>query len=272
MRCVFRNADLPPGDFRDFGPIPQCKSFAPKAVVGVTHSAAVVWHDVEHGGYEADLPLWRELAEAADGPILELGAGTGRVAVDLAARGHEVVALESDPDLLAALAERAATVTSVTADARAFELDATFSLVLAPMQFVQILGGRAGRVAMLGRVYAHLGDGGVFAAALARPLDAIPEGDASPPLPDMLEHDGWVFSSQPLSVEERRGSVVVTRRRQAVSPDGALEEQLVEIGLDVVGIEDFEHELRDAGFRDLERRQVPETPDHIGGTVVICRR
>jgi SAM-dependent methyltransferase len=238
----------------------------------VTASSAVVWHDVEHGGYEVDLPLWRELAEAAGGPILELGAGTGRVAAELAAKGHEVVALDSDPDLLAALAERAPTVTGVTADARDFALDATFSLVLAPMQLVQILGGPAGRAAMLDRVRAHLTADGLFAAALARPLDAIPEGDASPPLPDMLERDGWVFSSQPVSVHEQSGRVVVTRQRQAVSPAGELEEERVEVTLDVVAIGEFEDELRGAGFRDVERRDIPETSDHIGSTAVICRR
>ena len=235
-------------------------------------ASAATWHDVEHGGYEADLPLWRELADAAGGPVLDLGAGTGRVAADLAARGHEVVALDNDPDLLAALAERAQGVTTVTADARDFEIGVSFALVIAPMQLVQILGGPAGRLAMLERVHAHLREAGVFATALARPLDAIPEGDASPPLPDMLERDGWVFSSQPVSVQERSGHVVVTRRRQAVSPAGELQEEQVEVSLDVVGIEEFEDELRGAGFRDLERREVPETDDHIGSTVVICRR
>ena len=58
------------------------------AVVGVND--AVIWHDVENGGYEADLPLWRAPGRAdADGPVLDLGAGTGRVALDLAAAGHE---------------------------------------------------------------------------------------------------------------------------------------------------------------------------------------
>lgn len=235
-------------------------------------AAAAIWHDVEHGAYEADLPLWHELADAQGGPVLDLGAGTGRVAADLAARGHEVVALDTDPELLAALAERAPTVTTVTADAREFDLGATFSLILAPMQLVQILGGRDGRAAMLDRVRAHLEDGGLFAAALARPLDAIPEGDASPPLPDMLERDGWVFSSQPVSVEERDGHVVVTRRRQAVSPAGALGEETVEIALDPVGVEDFEQELREGGFPAVDRRAIPETPDHIGSVVVLCRR
>ena len=242
---------------------------------------AVTWHDVEHGAYDADLPLWRELAEAEGDPILDLGAGTGRVAADLASKGYEVVALDRDSDLLAALAERAPTVTTVTADARDFQLDVTFPLVIAPMQLMQILGGPSGRAAMLDRVHAHLEEGGLFAAAFARPLDAIPDGEGrdgsppeapAPPLPDMLERDGWLFSSQPVAIEERNGTVVVTRSRQAVSPSGELEEDTVEIALDVVSIEEFADELRAAGFRDMDRREVPETDDHIGSVVIACRR
>ena len=37
----------------------------------------MVWHDVECGGYDADLTLWRELAREAGGPVLDVGAGTG---------------------------------------------------------------------------------------------------------------------------------------------------------------------------------------------------
>ena len=63
----------------------------------------VIWHDVENGSYTADLELWRELAAQAHGPVLDLGAGTGRVARDLHAAGHEVHALDCDPELLAAV-------------------------------------------------------------------------------------------------------------------------------------------------------------------------
>jgi SAM-dependent methyltransferase len=235
-------------------------------------SAAVTWHDVEHGAYDADLPLWRELAATADGPVLDLGAGTGRVAIDLAAHGHDVVALDSDPALLGTLAERDPRVTTVTADARDFDLTASFALVIAPMQLVQILGGRRGRLAMLERVRSHLEPGGIFAAALAEPRDAIPDSGASPPLPDMLERDGWVFSSQPVSVREENGCVIVTRRRQAVSPAGGLEEETAEIALDLVTADELEHEARSAGLTPAERRAVADTPDHIGSTVILCRR
>ena len=36
----------------------------------VIREEAIIWHDVECGGYDADLQLWRELAGAAPGPVL----------------------------------------------------------------------------------------------------------------------------------------------------------------------------------------------------------
>lgn len=235
-------------------------------------AAAVAWHDVENGAYDADVPLWRELAEATRGPILDIGAGTGRVAIDLAARGHEVVAVDSDRELLAALADRAPEVTTVAADARELDLGATFPLVIAPMQLVQILGGPDARLAMLERVHAHLDPGGTFAAALADPDEAAPGDHTEPPLPDMLERDGWVFSSVPVSIERRDGRVVVTRRRLSVSPAGDLDEETAEIAFDLVSATEFEEEARAARLTPAERRTVPETPDHIGSTVVVCGR
>ena len=111
--------------------------------------------DVECGGYAADLALWRELADAADGPILDLGCGTGRVALDLARHGHRGDrGVDLDPELVAALnaraaAARAAVATATVGDARDFDLDQEFALVMAPMQLIQVLGGPAERVACL---------------------------------------------------------------------------------------------------------------------------
>jgi SAM-dependent methyltransferase len=236
------------------------------------NARAVIWHDIENGAYAADLALWRELAAEAGGPVLDLGAGTGRVARDLHAAGHDVHALDSDAELLAALSERSPGIRAHLADARRFELEERFALVVAPMQLVQILGGSSERAALLERARRHLVPGGRFAAALADPFEAVAEEDRSPPYPDMLESEGWLFSSQPVWVREEAGQVIVERRRQAVSPEGALDEELAPFALDLVSADRFEDEARAAGLEPAARHHVPETADHIGSTVIVCRR
>ena len=252
---------------------------------------AVVWLDVECGAYTADLQLWRELAEQAGGAVLELGAGTGRVALDLAGEGHPVTALDSDAELLGELAARAKraglAVETVVADARRLPgraangslqaperalPEAGFALVIAPMQFLQIVGGRVGRAAVLRAVARALMPGGRFAAALARLDDAVPPLDAAPPLPDVSERDGWVFSSLPLDVRPEAGGVAVERLRQIVTPAGELSEERHTQVLESLSAEQLEAEAAAAGLQPEARHVIGATDDHVGSEVVVCRR
>jgi SAM-dependent methyltransferase len=235
---------------------------------------AVVWHDVECASYAADLALWRELAgESGHRGVLELGCGTGRVALDLAARGHDVTGLDADPDLVREFASRARArgleVVARVGDARSFALGRRFGLVALPMQVVQLLGGPAGRAGLLRRVREHLEPGGLLAAALADPWEDHDPADALPPLPDMAEVDGWVVSSAPVAVRPARGAVLIDRVRQAVSPDGGLWEALATIRLDALAAPELEDEGTRAGFRALPARRVPETAAYVGSTVVL---
>jgi SAM-dependent methyltransferase len=236
---------------------------------------AVIWHDVECAAYAADLDLWRELAQERPGELLELGCGTGRVALHLAALGHEVTGIDSDPALVAALAgrarERGLRVRASVADVRTLDLGRAFTLAIAPMQVAQLLGGRAGRAAALRSVRAHLEPGGLFAAALADPLEGVPEEDALPPLPDVREDDGWVFSSTPVAVRSAGAATVIDRLRQAVSPGGELTESMASIWLDRLEPRQLEQEAAAAGFRALPRRAVPETGGYVGSTVVVLQ-
>jgi SAM-dependent methyltransferase len=236
----------------------------------------VIWHEVECGSYAADLPLWDELATRADGPVLELGCGAGRVALELARRGHEVVGIDTEPSLVAALESRAGEerlpARAEVADATDFELEQRFGLAVAPMQLVQLLGGSPGRRAMLARVAAHLRPGGALAAALVEPrhvLESDNDGDGSAPLPDVCELDGWVFSSLPLAVREDGGRLRVKRLRQAVSPTGELAEEVDITTLDPLPVPELEREAHDAGLRSGGVRQVPATDWHVGSTVCL---
>jgi SAM-dependent methyltransferase len=251
---------------------------------------AVTWHDVECGAYTADLALWRELADRAGGPVLELGAGTGRVALHLAEHGHDVTALDSDAVLLEELERRAEqrwlAVATVFGDARSpaplmpnpaqpAEPAASglpFALVLAPMQLLQIVGGPAARAEVLAGAAALLPQGGLFAAAIAELEEAVPPEDADPPVPDVGERDGWVFSSLPLDVRPEPGGVAVERLRQVVSPAGHLTEERHTQLLDSLTPDQLEREAAAAGLRIAARYEIAPTPDHVGSEVVVCRR
>jgi SAM-dependent methyltransferase len=217
----------------------------------------VAWHDTECGSYTADLPLWRELAAREAGPVLDVGAGTGRVARDLAAHGHAVTALDVDPELLAALDARAGgAVRCVVADAQDFDLGERFGLIVAPMQTVQLLPDRA---AFLRCARAHLAPGGLLAAAVA---DELVPFEGPLPEPDVLGR----YVSQPTAVRIAGGVARLERLRD----DGET------VTVDVVelrelGVAQLEREGAEAGLVPEPARRVEETPEHVGSTVVALR-
>jgi SAM-dependent methyltransferase len=233
--------------------------------------AAVAWHDAECGSYGADLPLWERLTRERGTPVLDLGAGTGRVALHLAARGHEVVALDSAPDLLAALRERAsrtgAPVEAIVGDVRVLALGREFPLIVAPMQLAHLLGGASGRARAFVGVRAHLAPGGAFAlAVLSEPL---PPSGTPDPLPDVREVDGWVHSSLPLAVRVDESSIELDRLRQVVSPAGDLTEEVESIKLDRLSPAGLDRELETAGLHVVDSIAVDATDEHVSSLVLI---
>jgi SAM-dependent methyltransferase len=230
----------------------------------------VVWHDLECGGYDADLALWLQIAAEADGPVLDVGAGTGRVAQALAAAGVAVVALDADPALLGALAQRYEEIETVVADASTFDLTGRdFAAVIVPMQTLQLLDDRAG---FYRNARAAMRDGGLLAAALADALDGYSEEDgALPPLPDMRERDGVIYSSRAVAVRDEADGAVIVRVREVVGRDGEHASEINEVKLRRVDAATVAGEAAPHGFAALPPRAVPQTEEYVGSEVVMLR-
>jgi SAM-dependent methyltransferase len=235
---------------------------------------SVIWHDVECGGYAQDLSLWRSLAADHGDPILDVGAGTGRIALDLARRGHEVVALDHDPALVAELARRAGdlSITAITADARDFELERRFALCIVPMQTIQLLGGADGRRAFLQCARRHMHPGGMLALAIAPELELFEVVDGGlTPLPDIREVDGVVYSSLPTAVRADSEGFVLERRRERISASGSRSVEQDVIRLDRLTGDELESEAQAVGLQCAGRAAVAATEDYVGSEVVLLR-
>jgi len=57
-------------------------------------------YDLEHDDYDEDTELYLGLLESIDGPVLEMGAGTGRLLIPIAESGRPVTGLDASPVML----------------------------------------------------------------------------------------------------------------------------------------------------------------------------
>ena len=228
----------------------------------------VIWHDLECGTYAADLAYWHALAARHPGVVLDVGAGTGRVAIPLARAGHPVVALERDATLAAELGRRAATggtralpIEVRCADACAFALERRVALTIVPMQTIHLL---ADRPAFLRCARRALAPGGVLAVALlgegVEPFELELE-------PDAVQLGAVRYESVPTALRRRDGEVLLERRRSRIAGGGSRS------AIDVIHLAQCDRaglaeEASTAGFELLDSHQIAPTSEHAGSEIV----
>lgn len=134
----------------------------------------------EHAHYRDDAGFWVGHAERLGGPVLDLGAAAGRVAIEIAAAGVPVIALDADPEMLQVLRERAdaaGVTTRITLTAGRMEecdLPSDLPLVIVPMNTLQVLVDADDRARTFAHVAQALRPGGEFIFDLSVPdLDDI---------------------------------------------------------------------------------------------------
>jgi SAM-dependent methyltransferase len=112
-----------------------------------------------------DAAFYRGLAQELGGPVLELGCGTGRVLLPIAALGLPCVGVDASPAMLAALRAKSPPPNLQLVEARmeTFDLGARFRLVTCPFRAFQHLLTVEAQLAALASVRRHLAPGGTFA-------------------------------------------------------------------------------------------------------------
>jgi SAM-dependent methyltransferase len=134
-------------------------------------SALARLYDVDLVDDPGDLDLYLALAGRTGGPILELGAGTGRLAVPLAAAGYDVTAVDIDAAMLERAANRARTagdatrrrLTFVEADLIGLSLPSagTYRLALIALNSLFLLATRDAQLEAFRTLARHLAPGGL---------------------------------------------------------------------------------------------------------------
>ena len=141
-------------------------------------------YDTVYSHVTDDIPFYVEEARRAGGPVLELGCGTGRVAIPVARSGIEIVGLDSSPAMLDRARRKAKglgledTLTFVQADMRGFSLSRlargakpageiqlsrgakSFPLVIVPFRGFLSLLTVEDQMRALERIKLHLAPGG----------------------------------------------------------------------------------------------------------------
>jgi SAM-dependent methyltransferase len=128
-----------------------------------------------------DVPFWKQLALNAAGLVLELGCGTGRIALPLGRGGAQVVGIDRSEAMLARARARArrsrlaGRVRLVRGDIRHLPFVPGFALVMAPYGILQSLLRERDLTATLAAVHDVLEPGGTFGMELVPDLPSWDE-------------------------------------------------------------------------------------------------
>lgn len=120
-----------------------------------------------------DVEYYERKAENIDGPILEIGCGTGRITLRLAEAGHDVHGIDVSQaylDVLGETARRRGVEPAVErADMTSFSYDEAFELIIVPYDTFRYNTTVEGQLRTLENVRGHLSDTGRAVFAFSRP-------------------------------------------------------------------------------------------------------
>jgi len=200
-----------------------------------------------------DVDFWRRLAAAADGPVLELGCGTGRVTIPVAKSGTRVHGIDRSAPMLARAAARlrrsrlTVAASLVRGDIRTLPFAARhFALVMAPYGILQSLVRERDLAAALTSVHRVLRAGGRFGIDLVPDLPVWSEYDKKKTLSGAM---GGAHVSLVESVrQDRRRRLTIFDQRYTATRGRERRVHEFSLTFRTLSIKAMTHRLERAGF------------------------
>lgn len=203
-----------------------------------------------------DAAFYLDLAGAGGGPVLELGCGTGRVLLPIAARGLTCAGVDASPAMLAEFRRKpgAEKVALTCAHMETFALPGRrFALIYSAFRAFQHLDTVEQQLACLAQVRAHLAPGGTFAFDVFNPKIEMLVHDADPEALDLTFRHAGREVKRYVTVTRDRASQInrVTLRYVEATEAGPPRETSSTFTMRWFWRYELEHLLRRAGFTEV---------------------
>jgi len=161
-------------------------NFLLRVAMTAMYDKFAAFYDLEYGHKEDDLDFYLSLAQQYGAPVLEIGAGTGRISMLLAEAGYEVVGMDNSMPMLKQAAQNISTLPDneqnsiklVLGDMRSFSLEERFPLCIVPFRAFLHNQTQEEQLQTLQCIYDHLTPSGVLAIDVFVPLYHVIENSA----------------------------------------------------------------------------------------------
>jgi SAM-dependent methyltransferase len=233
-------------------------------------------YDLEYP-HDYDLPFWLSLADREGDPVVEWGAGTGRLAVPLAEVGFDVTGVELSKRMVERGREKSGAVRWVRGDMRSAKLGRRFGLAVCAFNSFLCLSSVDDALAFLRNAREHLEPGGLLGVEVS---SFSPEELVDPPGGPRLQHDltrlmpggtGWRLERFSVSRYDAASQLLAMRLfYELYGASGRLENRRAhDLTIRVTGRDELALMLRLAGFEvealygGFEGEPFTATSDHL---------
>lgn len=143
------------------------------------------YYDAENTDKNDDIPFYLELAQETEGPLLDVGCGTGRVMFPLARAGYDVYGIDNEPAMLdrarALLKQEPALKSKLhfhLGDAKTYTMPVKFGLTLVPYNGLMHFLDQESQIAVLRNLRAWTRDDGMMVLDLPNAGDVYATEDS----------------------------------------------------------------------------------------------